>query len=321
MQDTRRTFLQSAVLAAGMTEAAVAAQTTPQQGPGRGAPGGRSAGAPATPPPPVSEVQTPKIKFGNVEMSRLVIGYNPFCGISHYTQTLDNLMSQYYTQERVVEVLHRSARFGINTCSLTPRGRAILDQETFQLEGGKMNIIFQGPGNPNDPSYKSLKPSAIYHHGEDTDRLFQTGEMDQAREWCKKMRDTGVMVGVGSHKPEAIAMVEDEGWDVDFYVCCVYNRTRTEEERRKLLGGENPVGELYLVDDPPRMYKVIRQTRKPCLAYKILAAGRAPNVEAAFRQAFESVKPTDCVIVGMFTQQRDQVRENATIVHRLLTAS
>jgi hypothetical protein len=261
----------------------------------------------------------PKVKFGNIEMSRLVIGYNPFHGMSHYTATLNNLMSEYFTPEKVVEVLHRCQRFGINTASLTPSGRAVTDHETFQLEGGKMNIIFQGPGDPTHPSYKALKPAAIYHHGENTDRFFQDGEMDQAREWCKKARDMGVMVGVGSHKPEAIALVEEQGWDVDFYMCCVYNRTRTEDERRHLLGGENPIGELYLVDDPPRMYKVIRQTKKPCIAFKILGAGRVPNVEAAFKQAFESIKPNDVVCVGMFPKLRDQVRENATIVHRLTT--
>jgi hypothetical protein len=261
------------------------------------------------------------MKFGNVEMSRLIVGYNPFHGMSHYTQTLNQLMAQYYTQERVVEVLHRCTRFGINTCAMTPSGRAVMDQLTFQLEGGKMHIIFQGPGDPTHPSYKELKPAAIYHHGENTDRLFQTGQMDQAREWCKKMRDAGVMVGVGSHRPEAITMVEEQGWDVDFYVCCVYNRNRTENERRELLGGENPLGELYLVDDPPRMYKVIRQTRKPCFAFKILGAGRVTNVEAAFRQAFDSIKPTDGVIVGVFNQLKDQVRENATIVHELLTSA
>jgi hypothetical protein len=264
-------------------------------------------------------VQVPKVRFGNIEMSRLVIGYNPFHGMSHYTATLNELMSEYFTAEKVVETLHRCQMFGINTCSVTPSGRSVTDHETFQLEGGKMNIIFQGPGDPTHPSYKALKPAAIYHHGENTDRFFQDGEMDQAREWCKKTRDMGIMVGVGTHKPEVIALVEEQGWDVDFYMCCVYNRTRTDDERRQLLGGENPIGELYLVDDPPRMYKMIRQTKKPCIAFKILAAGRAPNVEAAFKQAFESIKPNDVVCVGMFPKLRDQVRENATIVHRLTT--
>ena len=75
--------------------------------------------------------------------------------------------------------------------------------------------------------------------------------------------------------------------------------------------------------DPPRMYKVMRQTKKPCFAFKILAAGRIPDrgIEQAFRTAFESIKPTDGVYVGMFPKFKDEVRENAEIVHRILTNS
>jgi hypothetical protein len=78
--------------------------------------------------------------------------------------------------------------------------------------------------------------------------------------------------------------------------------------------------EMYLQSDPPRMYKVMRQTRKPCFAFKVLAAGRiAPaGVEQAFRTAFESIKPIDGVFVGMFPKARDEVREDAEIVHRIL---
>jgi len=64
----------------------------------------------------------------------------------------------------------------------------------------------------------------------------------------------------------------------------------------------------------------MRQTRKPCFAFKILAAGRVPDrgVEQAFRTAFESIKPTDGIYVGMFPKFKDEVRENAEIVHRIL---
>jgi hypothetical protein len=41
-------------------------------------------------------------------------------------------------------------------------------------------------------------------------------------------------------------------------------------------------------------------------------------VEQAFRTAFESIKPIDGVFVGMFPKARDEVREDAEIVHRLL---
>jgi hypothetical protein len=69
------------------------------------------------------------------------------------------------------------------------------------------------------------------------------------------------------------------------------------------------------------MYKVMRATSKPCFAFKILAAGRVNNVEQAFRTAYESIKPTDGVFVGLFPRTKDEVRENAERVHRLLAGA
>ena len=66
------------------------------------------------------------------------------------------------------------------------------------------------------------------------------------------------------------------------------------------------------------MYKALRQTRKPCFAFKILAAGRVANVEQAFRTALASIKPGDGVFVGMFPRTKDQVQENAERVNRIL---
>ena len=186
-----------------------------------------------------------------------------------------------------------------------------------------MNLIVQCPDDPA-VVHKAFAPMAIYHHGEWTDRAFQKGDLSPVREWCKKARDLGVMVGVGTHKPEVIAQVEDQGWDVDFYAGCVYNRTRTPDEWRQALNGELPEmpGEVYIQSDPPRMYRTMRRARKPCFAFKILAAGRigGGGVEQAFRMAFESIKPTDGVIVGMFPLVKDEVRENAELVRRILTA-
>jgi hypothetical protein len=66
------------------------------------------------------------------------------------------------------------------------------------------------------------------------------------------------------------------------------------------------------------MFKVIQATNKPCLAYKVLAAGRRIGSPAEVRQCFENalanVKPTDALIVGMYQQFGDQVGENVAIV-------
>ena len=155
----------------------------------------------------------------------------------------------------------------------------------------------------------------IAHHGEQTDRQFKAGRLDEIHDYLKRVRDAGLMVGVSTHMPAVIEAVESKGWDVDFYMACVYERHRSAEELEKLLGqAPIPVGEVYLPQDPPRMFKTIQQTSRPCLAFKILAAGRLSErkrwVEQAFRQTFESIKPTDAVIVGIYDRYSDQPAED-----------
>jgi hypothetical protein len=81
--------------------------------------------------------------------------------------------------------------------------------------------------------------------------------------------------------------------------------------------------EVYMKSDPPRMYQVMRQTRKTCFAFKIMAAGRIGDSGAddAFTQALSSIKPTDGIFVGMFPRLKDEVRENAERVCRILRSA
>lgn len=302
MSNTRRSFLQSsAAVAAGLT-------------------GAVSAGGAQTPSP--ANVQVPKVKFGKAEISRIVMGGNPFYGFSHFNSTYDTVMKEWCTPGKVVEILQRAETYGINTFQVLGMNRCFSDCERFQAEGGKMHYVVQATSDPAE-MVKSLKPLAIYHSGEVTDRNFRTGQMDAVREYCKRVRQAGVLVGVGSHNPEFLARVEEQGWDVDFYAGCVYNRTRTADEWRKVLGNEvlELASETYLQSDPPRMYKFFKQTPKPCFAFKVLAAGRVPSVEQAFRVAFESIKPTDCLFVGMFPRTKDEVKENAEVVSRILKSA
>ena len=304
MSDTRRRFLRSsAVAAAGLT---CASSISVQ---------------PATAAEPGPFPQVPKMKFGNAEISRLVLGTNPFYGFSHFTGNLDFAMRQWYTPERVVEVMHRANRCGVNAFNFVNLGRSGEDFQRFLDEGGKMHLVAQILGDPT-PAYQRFKPLAMYRQGEEVDKAFHEGQMHGVREWCKKTRDLGALVGVGTHQPEVIALVEEQGWDVDFYAGCVYNRTRTRAEWQRTLNGEamEMSGDTYLKSDPARMYRVLRQTKKPCFAFKVLAAGRIPDggIEQAFRTAFESIKPTDGVFVGMWPYRKDEVVEDTGIVARIL---
>ena len=243
-------------------------------------------------------VQVPTMKFGGVEISRMVLGVNPLYGYAHYNLNYASSMAEWYTGDKVVEVLKRANCYGINAFNYVTTKRSLDDLTRFQTEGGKMHLIAQVAARDDVAQLiKAVKPLAVHRQGEVVDVAFRERNMGAVRDWCKQVRDLGVMVGVGTHKPEVIELCESQGWDVDFYAGCVYNRTRTAEEIRLSLGGEmiEMPRELYLQSDPPRMFKVMRQTPKPCFAFKILAAGRVADegVESAFRAAFQSLKPID----------------------------
>jgi hypothetical protein len=76
-------------------------------------------------------------------------------------------------------------------------------------------------------------------------------------------------------------------------------------------GGETS----FVRGDPPEMFKVIKQTKKACWVYKILAAGRLYEtqefVEATFKEVLANIKPTDAVVVGMYDKYIDQCAANA----------
>ena len=316
---TRRGFLQSgAVVAAALSGAsALDAHGLPAE---PSVPGTSTTGTPK----PAADVQVPKMKFFNAEISRMVLGVNPFCGYSHYNNNYSGAMKEWYTSDRVCAVMHQAARFGINAFNYVVLERMPQDWLRFRAEGGQMHLIIQvlHDNRATLEQARTLQPLAMFRQGEVVDQAFQQGKMNTVRDWCKMVRDLGIIVGVGTHKPEVITQVEEEGWDVDFYAGCVYNRTRTQDEWRKILNGEitEMPQEIYIQSDPPRMYSVMRQTRKPCFAFKILAAGRVDNggVEQAFRTAFSSIKPSDGVLVGVFPRGKDEVRENAEIAHRIL---
>jgi len=321
MSNSRREFLQSsAALAVGVMSGAanLSAEPSPANPP-NGVQASTSSSAEA-------RVQVPRMKFGNVEISRMVLGVNPLYGFAHYNNNFSSAMREWYTQERVCEVLHRASSFGINAFNYVDVARADEDWSRFRAEGGNMHLVCQVAA-PDDAAalVSKLKPLALHRQGEVVDVAFRESKMDTVREWCKRVRDMGVLVGVGTHKPEVIELVEEQGWDVDFYAGCVYNRTRTEEEWRHILNGElmEMPREIYMQSDPARMYKVMRQTPKTCFAFKILAAGRVGDnaVAPAFRTAFSSIKPNDGVFVGVFPKTRDEIKINAEIVHGILTGA
>lgn len=271
-----------------------------------------------------AEAKMPVVNFGKYSLSRLICGTNPFNGGSHLSVFVNRAMREYYTQEQILKTLRRCQEVGIN-CWQAGGGNCNLYRRLIE-EGGKMHYLSLGSKPDEIGELVNAGAIGIAHHGEHTDRLFKEGRLNAIHDYLKRVRDAGIMVGVSTHIPAVIETVEARGWDVDFYMACVYERHRNAAELEKLLGqAPIPVGEVYLPKDPPRMFKAIRQTRRPCLAFKILAAGRLSDrkawVEQAFRQTFQSIKPNDAVIVGIYDRYDDQPAEDADYARRFSTLS
>src|SRR3954453_2345419 len=268
----------------------------------------------------------PTVKFGRAEITRLIVGSNPFYGYSHFNRTMDQSMREWYTQDRRMEVLHAAERSGINTWQVHYDTQPMADLARYRGEGGKMHLIlladFELMKNPKLlPEVAKLGPLGIAHHGNRTDERLRSGQKSLVRDFLKAVRDTGVLVGLSTHNPAVIDTVESEGWDLDYYQACLYRVSRTPEESRAEFG-EAPVGETFMEKDPERMCKMLRQTKRSCLAFKLLGAGRTSNspqqVEKAFRFAYANIKAGDAAIVGMFPRYRDEVKENTELARRIL---
>jgi len=269
---------------------------------------------------PTEGAKMPQIKLGPHSVSRLVVGANCFGAGSHLSVFVNNEMRLFFTPERILKTLQRCQEVGINTwqsgCGHYALYRRFLD------EGGKMHFLSIEAGDAK--VIETLKQGGcigIAHHGEATDSLFKNKRLDNAHDYLKRIRDAGLLVGVSTHMPDVVDAIESKGWDLDYYMTCVYERHRSTEALEKLLGHVPlPVGEVYLRDDPPRMYKAIQATKRPCLAFKILAAGRLCDhpalVDMAFRDTFAGIKPTDGVIVGIYDRYSDQPAECAELVRR-----
>jgi hypothetical protein len=268
----------------------------------------------------------PTIRLGPHQVTRLIIGGNPIYGYSHFNKLFSQHMTAWHTPERVMELLRRCEQAGLNTFQNSYDVRTLSDVDRYRSEGGTMHWLCLGkpdwdqhPENIADAARH--RPIGIAPHGALNERLHRQKKYDVLTGLLKRIRDQGVLVGLSAHDPTLIEEAEERGWDVDYYMTALYYLTRPREEARKILGADLPLGEIYLPSDPPRAFKAIQGAKKPCLAYKVLAAGRrigsSGEVRRCFQEAFASIKPTDAVIVGMYQQFGDQVGDNAALVREL----
>ena len=257
----------------------------------------------------------PTMKIGDIDVTRLIVGSNPFTGKSHLDNATDADMKDYFTEEQVFAMFKRCEDAGINAVQSRGSMPVMGMVDRYRKSGGKLLWLAQTGKNFStfDEELDELmkySPAAVCIHGELSDELYLDGKIDLLKELLEKVKRKNIPAGICAHFPEVLAYAEENGLAPDYYMASLYNLSQPDRSH-----DVNPEGERFEDSDIPKMYEVIRSLSAPTIALKILGAGRRcsdqTEVRNAFIEAFSSMKQGDGVLVGMFDKYVDQTRLNA----------
>ena len=242
------------------------------------------------------------VRLGQLEVSRFILGSNPFSGFSHQTPEMDRRMLHYYSAARIKETLAAAESLGITTVIGRADHHVIRVLMEYWDEGGTIQWIAQtcpelGPPEPTIDKAVAFGASAVYMHGGHMDHLLAQGRLDEAPPAIERIRAAGLPAGIAGHNPEVFRWAEETGLDVDFYMCSYYNSAH-RDEAASLASGQ---AEWFLEEDRQAMTDLIGRLSRPAIHYKVLAAGRNEPAEA-FHYVARSMRDGDAVCVGVYTE-------------------
>lgn len=257
----------------------------------------------------------PKVKFCGLDVTRLIIGANPFGGFSHQNRERDQEMVAFSTPEVIRETWDRAWKAGINTMiTNNETDHVVKTTAEYIADGGPLQWIAQVNDNKAGSMQVALDQvveigcKAAYLHGGLTDNLYKNGKDEKTlREYVKHGQSLGIPIGVAAHSPLAHDWVNSLDV-VDFHVVCFFNCGSLH----------SGTGYKFKLADIFPAVECIQRIEKPCIGYKIMGAGRI-DAGMAFEFAFENIKPTDVVNVGMHRGDKDDmVEENVGHVRKIL---
>ena len=272
-------------------------------------------------------INIPTVPFGEYNISRLIMGDNPIYGYSHFNQLLSEHQREANTSDHVMATLRRAEEVGVNAWQNTLTERSAADLQRYRDEGGAIHYFcLSGGGNwYEDPSLIDEAarhgPIGMAPHGSGVaGRCLKENRLGHLRDILKRIRNTGAMVGLSVHNPRLIDIAEAEDWDIDYYMTALYYLEGAQKEFERKFGYP-PLGEIYLREHRDRMCRIIRNTDRPCIVFKVLAAGRTINSKDRIREEFafalNNIKTSDVLLVGMYQKFNDQLGENAALIAEL----
>jgi hypothetical protein len=239
------------------------------------------------------------VRLGQVTVSRLMLGSNPFSGFSHQSPETDLEMKRYFTTERIKSTLRQAEALGVNTLIARTDHHVLRVLLEYWDEGGTIQWFAQTCPEVGDhhtcvSRAVSGGAKACHIHGGVMDYLYVQNKLAEIPPVIQMIRDQGLLAGIAAHNPKVIAWAE-EHLDVDYYLCSYYNPIPRDEHAEHIAGLE----ERYLEEDRQAMTELIRGLSRPVVHYKVLAAGRNDPAEA-FKVVTQTIRPADMVCIGVY---------------------
>lgn len=256
----------------------------------------------------------PTVDFCGLNVTRLIIGANPFGGYSHQNKNRDEEMRTWHSVDRIHKTWQRAESAGINTMIANNETPHVLEAvRTYLSSGGKLQWIAQVNRRQKTDVLKAIDEAieigckGIYFHGALLDAAYEKGDAGEFAKWVEHARAAGVPAGTAGHLAKAHLWIDEQDI-VDFHAVCFFNCGSLHDGK----------GERFRLADVAKAVDAIQRIQKPCIGYKIMGSGRM-DPRMAFEYAFESIKPTDAVNVGMHRGDKDDmVEENVGIVNEFL---
>jgi hypothetical protein len=241
-----------------------------------------------------------EVTIGDLRVSRLLLGSNPFSGFSHQGIARDEQMVHHYTTARIKETLFAAERLGITGLVARTDFHVMRTLLEYRDEGGALQWLAQTcpeVGDSEACARRAAKGGAVacHVHGGVMDHLVANGRGEEAVRAVAFIRSLGMKAGIAGHMPAVFEWAE-RNLDVDYYLCCYYNPTPRTNDPEHVHGAV----EEYREEDRRAMTDLIATLSRPVVHYKILAAGRNDAAEA-FAYCGAHMRPHDLALVGIFT--------------------
>jgi len=256
-------------------------------------------------------------QIGGLEVSKFIIGGNPFSGFSHQSVERDKEMLDYYTDECIIQEWKKAEALGVNTLIARTDEHMIRVLNKYRKQGGKLQWFAQ---TASELSIEKAVQNAIdnkavacYIHGGVMDNYFANGKMHLIPPIIKAIKAAGLYAGVAGHRSEVFLWAE-KYLDCDFYMCSYYNPIYRDKDPRHRHG----IDEKFKEEDCARMLQTIPYLTKPVIHYKILAAGRI-EPEKGFQRAAQAMRDNDAVCVGIFSKEDpDMLEKDVNLLEKYL---